>query len=167
MDEFVAWAPRASPQRHRPAPPKPMFSTAWPRRRTPSAAPCSLRPEFARHRHRFSRDDAPDHRPTRDRRDQPAQTTRTGGPDDSRQPAGLKHLDKFRVDPRVGLFSSFTMAVTIAIVGGRPAMISTATGAIALVVAPLARQYGLDYLVAAVLLAGCSRSCSAFWGSHG
>jgi len=71
------------------------------------------------------------------------------------------------VDPRVGLFSSFTMAVTIAIVGGRPAMISAATGAIALVVAPLARQYGLDYLVAAVLLAGCSRSCSAFWGSHG
>ena len=58
------------------------------------------------------------------------------------------------VDPRVGLFSSFTMAVTIAIVGGRPAMISAATGAIALVVAPLARQYGLDYLVAAVLLAG-------------
>ena len=71
------------------------------------------------------------------------------------------------VDPRVGLFSSFTMAVTIAIVGGRPAMISAATGAIALVVAPLARQYGLDYLVAAVLLAGCPRSCSAFWGSHG
>jgi len=58
------------------------------------------------------------------------------------------------VDPRVGLFASFTMAVTIAIVGGRPAMISAATGAIALVVAPLARQYGLDYLVAAVLLAG-------------
>jgi sulfate permease, SulP family len=58
------------------------------------------------------------------------------------------------VDPRVGLFSSVTMAVTIAIVGGRPAMISAATGAIALVVAPLARDYGLDYLVAAVLLAG-------------
>lgn len=58
------------------------------------------------------------------------------------------------VDPRVGLFASFTMAVTIAIVGGRPAMISAATGAIALVIAPLARQYGLDYFVAAVLLAG-------------
>lgn len=40
------------------------------------------------------------------------------------------------VDPRVGLFASFTMAVTISIVGGRPAMISAATGAIALVVAP-------------------------------
>ncbi|QHE72709.1 SulP family inorganic anion transporter [Rhodococcus sp. WAY2] len=58
------------------------------------------------------------------------------------------------VDPRVGLFASFTMAVTIAVVGGRPAMISAATGAIALVVAPLSREYGLDYLIAAVLLAG-------------
>ncbi|NLE82110.1 MAG: SulP family inorganic anion transporter [Rhodococcus sp.] len=58
------------------------------------------------------------------------------------------------VDPRVGLFASFTMAVTIAIVGGRPAMISAATGAIALVVAPLSREYGMDYLIAAVLLAG-------------
>ncbi len=58
------------------------------------------------------------------------------------------------VDPRVGLFASFTMAVTIAIVGGRPAMISAATGAIALVIAPVARQYGLDYLIATVLLAG-------------
>ncbi len=58
------------------------------------------------------------------------------------------------VDPQVGLFASFTMAVTIAFVGGRPAMISAATGAIALVIAPLARQYGMDYFVAAVLLAG-------------
>ncbi len=58
------------------------------------------------------------------------------------------------VDPKVGLFASFTMAVTIAIVGGRPAMISAATGAIALVVAPLAKTYGLDYLVAAVILGG-------------
>ncbi|WP_396667760.1 SulP family inorganic anion transporter [Microbacterium sp. R86528] len=58
------------------------------------------------------------------------------------------------VDPRVGLFSSFVMAVTIAFVGGRPAMITAATGAIALVVAPLAREYGVDYLIAAVLLGG-------------
>ncbi len=58
------------------------------------------------------------------------------------------------VDPRVGLFASFTMAVTIAVVGGRPAMISAATGAIALVIAPLAREHGLNYLIAAVLLAG-------------
>jgi hypothetical protein len=41
------------------------------------------------------------------------------------------------VDPRVGLFASFTMAVTIAIVGGRPAMISAATGSVALVIGPL------------------------------
>ncbi|NMM84549.1 sodium-independent anion transporter [Rhodococcus sp. SRB_17] len=58
------------------------------------------------------------------------------------------------VDPRVGLFASFTMAVTISIVGGRPAMISAATGAVALVVAPLTRDYGIDYLIATVLLAG-------------
>lgn len=56
------------------------------------------------------------------------------------------------VDPQVGLFASFTMAVTIAFTGGRPAMISAATGAIALVVAPLAEEYGLGHLVAAVVL---------------
>ena len=58
------------------------------------------------------------------------------------------------VDPRVGLFTSVTMAVTIAVVGGRPAMISAATGAIALVVAPVVREHGIDYLVATVLLGG-------------
>ena len=58
------------------------------------------------------------------------------------------------VDPRIGLFASFTMAVSIAFLGGRPAMISAATGAVALVVAPLAREYGVNYLVAAVILAG-------------
>ncbi len=58
------------------------------------------------------------------------------------------------VDPRVGLFASFTMAVSIAFLGGRPAMISAATGAIALVIAPVARDYGMDYLIATVLLGG-------------
>jgi SulP family sulfate permease len=58
------------------------------------------------------------------------------------------------VDPRIGLFASFTMAVTIAVVGGRPAMISAATGAVALVIAPLVKSHGLDYLIAAVILAG-------------
>ena len=58
------------------------------------------------------------------------------------------------VDPRIGLFASFTMAVTIAVVGGRPAMISAATGAVALVIAPLMRSHGLDYLVAAMIVAG-------------
>jgi sulfate permease, SulP family len=58
------------------------------------------------------------------------------------------------VDPRVGLFSSFIMAITIAFVGGRPAMITAATGAIALVIAPVAREHGLDYFLATVILAG-------------
>lgn len=58
------------------------------------------------------------------------------------------------VDPRLGLFASFTMAVTIALVGGRPAMISAATGAVALVIAPLVKSHGVDYLIAAVILAG-------------
>jgi SulP family sulfate permease len=58
------------------------------------------------------------------------------------------------VDPRVGLFASFTMAVTIAFTGGRPAMISAATGAVALVVAPLAKEHGLDHLIAAVIVGG-------------
>ena len=58
------------------------------------------------------------------------------------------------VDPKVGLFASFTMAVTISITGGRKAMISAATGAIALVIAPLVSDYGLDYLIAAVILGG-------------
>jgi SulP family sulfate permease len=58
------------------------------------------------------------------------------------------------VDPRVGLFASFTMAATIAVTGGRPAMISAATGAVALVIAPLVASHGLQYLIAAVLLGG-------------
>ncbi|WP_410663548.1 SulP family inorganic anion transporter [Amycolatopsis sp. lyj-84] len=58
------------------------------------------------------------------------------------------------VDPSVGLFASFTMAVVISIVGGRSAMISAATGAIALVVAPLVREHGLNHLIATVILGG-------------
>ncbi|MFD3738607.1 SulP family inorganic anion transporter [Streptomyces sp. NPDC058629] len=58
------------------------------------------------------------------------------------------------VDPAVGLFASFTMAVVISIVGGRKAMISAATGAMALVIAPLNHEYGLGYLIAAVILGG-------------
>ncbi|SFO61581.1 sulfate permease, SulP family, partial [Pseudonocardia ammonioxydans] len=58
------------------------------------------------------------------------------------------------VDPKVGLYASFTMAVVIAFCGGRPAMITAATGAIALVVAPLSREYGVEYLLAAVVLGG-------------
>ncbi|TDE94085.1 SulP family inorganic anion transporter [Occultella glacieicola] len=58
------------------------------------------------------------------------------------------------VDPRVGLFAAFTMAVSISFLGGRPAMISAATGAIALVIAPVMQRYGLDYLIATVILGG-------------
>ncbi|MFE5619501.1 SulP family inorganic anion transporter [Streptomyces sp. NPDC056524] len=58
------------------------------------------------------------------------------------------------VDPAIGLFASFTMAVTVAVFGGRRAMISAATGAVALVIAPLNREHGLGYLIAAVILAG-------------
>lgn len=58
------------------------------------------------------------------------------------------------VDPRIGLFSAVTMAITISIAGGRPAMISAATGAVALVVAPVMKEHGLDHLVVTVLMAG-------------
>ncbi|HWF71191.1 MAG TPA: SulP family inorganic anion transporter [Mycobacterium sp.] len=68
------------------------------------------------------------------------------------------------VDPRVGLFSSVTMAMTIAFTGGRPAMISAATAAVALVVAPVARDHGLGYLVATIILAGIIQMALAFAG---
>ena len=68
------------------------------------------------------------------------------------------------VDPRLGLFASFTMAVTISIVGGRPAMISAATGAIALVIAPLVADYGVEYLIATVVLGGAMQVVLAVLG---
>ena len=68
------------------------------------------------------------------------------------------------VDPRVGLFSSFIMAVSIAFLGGRPAMISAATGAVALVIAPVAREHGFDYFIATVLLAGLLQVLLAVFG---
>ncbi len=68
------------------------------------------------------------------------------------------------VDPRVGLFASFTMAVAIAFLGGRPAMISAATGAIALVIAPVMRDHGYDYLIATVLLGGLIQVALALAG---
>ncbi|MCW2132428.1 SulP family inorganic anion transporter [Arthrobacter sp. VKM Ac-2550] len=58
------------------------------------------------------------------------------------------------VDPRMGLFASFIMAVTISFVGGRPAMISAATGAVALVIAPVMASHGVEYLIATVILGG-------------
>ena len=58
------------------------------------------------------------------------------------------------VNPMVGLYASFSIAVIISFTGGRPAMISAATGAMALVMAPLVREYGLDYLFATTILTG-------------
>ena len=58
------------------------------------------------------------------------------------------------VDPSVGLYASFCIAVVIAFAGGRPGMISAATGAMALVMVTLVRDHGLQYLLAATLLTG-------------
>lgn len=58
------------------------------------------------------------------------------------------------VDPKVGLYASFCIAVVIAFVGGRPGMISGATGAMALLMVTLVRDHGLEYLLAATLLTG-------------
>lgn len=58
------------------------------------------------------------------------------------------------VDPMVGLYASFCIAVIIAFVGGRPGMISAATGAMALLMVPLVSEHGLEYLLAATILTG-------------
>lgn len=58
------------------------------------------------------------------------------------------------VDPQVGLYASFCIAVTSAIFGGRPAMISAATAATALLMVTLVKEHGLQYLLAATLLTG-------------
>ncbi|MCH7388256.1 SulP family inorganic anion transporter [Acinetobacter modestus] len=58
------------------------------------------------------------------------------------------------VDPKVGLYASFCIAVVISVVGGRPAMISAATGAMALVMVTLVKEHGLEYLFAATILTG-------------
>lgn len=58
------------------------------------------------------------------------------------------------VDPMVGLYASFCIAVTIAFVGGRPGMISAATGAMALLMVTLVADHGIEYLLAATILTG-------------
>lgn len=58
------------------------------------------------------------------------------------------------VDPKVGLYASFSIAVITAIVGGRPGMISAATAATAVLMITLVRDHGLEYLLAATVLAG-------------
>ncbi len=58
------------------------------------------------------------------------------------------------VDPRVGLYASVAIAMTIALIGGRPGMISAATAAVAVLVVPLVRDHGVEYLFAATVLMG-------------
>ena len=70
------------------------------------------------------------------------------------------------VDPKVGLYASFSMAVVIAFVGGRPGMISAATGAMALVMVTLVKEYGLQYLLAATLLTGLIQIILSYIGIH-
>ena len=58
------------------------------------------------------------------------------------------------VDPKVGLYASFSIALVTAIAGGRPGMISAATAATAVLMISLVREHGLEYLLAATVLAG-------------
>jgi SulP family sulfate permease len=58
------------------------------------------------------------------------------------------------VDPKVGLYAAFSMATVIAFAGGRPGMVSAATGAMALVMVSLVKEHGLQYMLAATLLTG-------------
>ncbi|MCQ4086443.1 SulP family inorganic anion transporter [Saccharibacillus sp. JS10] len=58
------------------------------------------------------------------------------------------------VDPMVGLYASFCIAVILAFIGGRPGMISAATGAMALLMVPLVKDHGVQYLLAATILTG-------------
>lgn len=58
------------------------------------------------------------------------------------------------VDPMVGLYASFCIAIIISFVGGRPGMISAATGSMALLMVPLVKEYGLNYLLVATMLTG-------------
>jgi SulP family sulfate permease len=67
------------------------------------------------------------------------------------------------VDPKVGLYASFSIAVMIAFVGGRPGMISAATGAMALLMVDLVKNHGLQYLLAATLLTGVIQIAAGFF----
>jgi SulP family sulfate permease len=66
------------------------------------------------------------------------------------------------VDPKIGLYASFCIAVIIAFVGGRPGMISAATGAMALLMVTLVKEHGLQYLLAATLLTGVLQILAGF-----
>src|SRR5690554_4415049 len=66
------------------------------------------------------------------------------------------------VDPRVGLYASFSIAVIISLVGGRPGMISAATAAIAVLIVPLVKDHGIEYLFAATILMGILQVVAGF-----
>jgi SulP family sulfate permease len=66
------------------------------------------------------------------------------------------------VDPKVGLYASFCIAVITAFLGGRPGMISAATGAMALLMVTLVKDYGLEYLLAATLLTGVIQTIAGY-----
>lgn len=66
------------------------------------------------------------------------------------------------VDPRLGLYASFSIAVIISLVGGRPGMISAATAAVAVLVGPLVKQHGVEYLFAATILMGVFQVIAGF-----
>ncbi len=66
------------------------------------------------------------------------------------------------VDPKIGLFASFSIAVIISIVGGRPGMISAATAATAVLMVTLVKEHGLQYLLAATILAGLLQIVAGF-----
>lgn len=66
------------------------------------------------------------------------------------------------VDPKVGLYASFSIAVIVAIAGGRPGMISAATAATAVLMVTLVRDHGLEYLLAATVLAGLIQIAAGF-----
>ncbi len=68
------------------------------------------------------------------------------------------------VDPKVGLYASFSIAVITAITGGRPGMISAATAATAVLMITLVRDHGLEYLLAATVLAGLLQIVTGFTG---
>lgn len=70
------------------------------------------------------------------------------------------------VDPKVGLYASFAIAVIIAIVGGRPGMISAATAATALLMITLVKDHGLEYLLAASILAGVLQIIAGYLNLH-
>lgn len=66
------------------------------------------------------------------------------------------------VDPKVGLYASFSIAVVVAITGGRPGMISAATAATAVLMVTLVKDHGLQYLLAATVLAGLLQIAAGF-----